>query len=710
MSRLRTARLLSVLAMIALGSLWPVKAEAQSASRSPAAEHSGFAACGGGAAPARSSDESASRGIDPADLDRSVSPCADFYRFSEGGWEKRHPIPADQPSWGVSEKLQEEEFEVLHQILEEAAKDKSAAPGSNLQKIGDFYAGCMDQPQIEAAGVKPLEAEFARIAAVKDIATLEAAIARLHQNGVDAVFSFHSNQDYKDSAQMIAEVDQGGLGLPDRDYYTRDDEKSKQLRADYVAHVGNMFKLLGDAARAAAAEAKTVVDIETKLAKASLTPVELRDPDNRYHKMAVEQLRETAPHFLWTDFFGAAGAPAIDNLNVAQPDFFKAFDATLTSVPLEDWKVYLRWHLVLRLAPALSSKFESENFDFYHRKLMGTSEMLPRWRRCVEAADENLGEALGQYYVRRRFSPEAKAKVTEMVKNVIAALRDDLKTLDWMTPATRQKALEKLDAINIKVGYPDKWRDYSAFHVTRGAYVENALHGHAFAVAYNLAKIGKPVDRGEWDMTPPTVNAYYNPSLNEIVFPAGILQPPLYDLQQDDAINYAETGGAIGHEMTHGFDDDGARFDAQGNLKNWWTPEDLKNFQDRGECIARQFDEFEVEPGLRENGKLEEGESIADLGGLLMAYAAYRKSLAGRPAPVIGGFTADERFFIAYAQSWTDEVRPEFARLMANSDEHPLPRFRVLGPLANLPEFAAAFGCKPDSPMVRPAAKRCRVW
>jgi putative endopeptidase len=663
-----------------------------------------------GVADSRNNDESSSRGINPADLDRSVSPCKDFYRFSEGGWEKRNPIPEDQPSWGVSEKLQEEEFAVLHQILEEAAKDKSAAPGSNLQKIGDFYASCMDQPQIEAAGAKPLDPEFVRIAAVTDVATLEAAIARLHRTGVGAVFRFHSNPDFKDSAQMIAEVDQGGVGLPDREYYTRDDEKSKQLRADYVAHIGNMFKLLGDDAATAAGEAKTVMDIEMKLAKASLTPVELRDPDNRYHKMALEQLRDTAPHFLWTDFFGGAGAPPVASLNVAQPDFFKAFDADLTSIPLADWKVYLRWHLVLTAAPMLSSKFENENFDFYHRKLLGTSEMLPRWRRCVEATDQNLGEALGESYVRKHFSPEAKARVTEMVKNVIAALREDLKTLDWMSPATRQKALEKLDAINIKVGYPDKWRDYSAFHVNRGPYVENALRGREFAVAYNLAKIGKPVDRGEWFMTPPTVNAYYSDSRNEIVFPAGILQPPLYDIAQDDAINYAEAGAAIGHEMTHGFDDQGAKFDARGNLKNWWTPEDLKNFQDRGECIAKQFDEFEVEPGLRENGKLEEGESIADLGGLLMAYVAYHKSLGGKPAPEIGGFSGDQRFFVAYAQSWTDEVRPEFARLMANSDEHPLARFRVLGPLANLPKFAEAFGCKSDSPIVRPAANRCRVW
>lgn len=649
-------------------------------------------------------------GLDLSDLDRSVSPCADFYLFASGGWIKRNPIPAAYPSWGPSEELEQSNKEILHQILEQASKDKNAALGSNWQKIGDFYASCMNESAVEAAGVKPLDSELERIADIRDTAALESEIARLQRQGVNALFDFNSDQDYKNSAQVIAEINQGGLGLPDRDYYTRQDAKSRQLRAAYLQHVENMFKLLGDKDATAAAEAKTVMEIETTLAKASMTDVELRDPDNVYHKMKVGQLEQITPHFRWADYFSEVGSPSVSSLNVSQPDFIKAADSAIASLPLADWKVYLRWHLLHTAAPSLSSQFVNEDFNFYHRTLTGTKEILPRWRRCVDATDRNLGEALGQYYVKRAFPPAAKAKATQMVENIIAALRDDLQTIDWMAPATRQKAIAKLNAIMIKVGYPNHWRDYSAFKVARAPYAENAMHGREFAVAYDLGKIGKPVNRGEWDMTPPTVNAYYNPSLNEIVFPAGILQPPFYDSNRDDALNYGEIGAAIGHEMTHGFDDEGAKFDAQGNLKNWWTPEDLKNFEARGECIAKQFDEFEVEPGLHENGKLEEGESIADLGGLVMAYAAYHKSLAGKTAPMLDGFTGDQRFFIAYAQSWIDEIRPEFARLMANSNEHPLGQFRANGPLANMPEFQKAFACGADSAMVRAEPKRCRIW
>jgi putative endopeptidase len=683
------------------------------ASQTDDSSHSAIAAesSGGRCVAGVSTDEQTGHGFDLTNLDRSVPPCDDFFKFADGGWIKAHPIPPAYPRWGTFDQLRDNNEEILHQILEEAAKDKTAAPGSNLQKIGDFYASCMDEAGIEAAGAKPLDAEFQRIAALKNMEDLQAEVARLQRVGVRALFRFDSAQDYKDSTQVIAVARQGGLGLPDRDYYTKNDEKSKQLRADYLQHVTNMFKLLGDSDTTAAAEAKTVTAIETSLAKSSMTRVESRNPDNTYHKMQVAEASQITPHFAWASFLDGVGAPRVADLNIAQPDFFKEMDVVLVGVPLEDWKIYLRWHLVHSAAPALSSKFVEENFSFYGRKLQGTQEILPRWRRCVQSTDQQLGEALGQFYVQRAFPPEAKAKAVAMVKNLMAALRDDLATLDWMSPETRKQATVKLDAIMIKIGYPDKWRDYSAYRVDRGPYIENVRRGSAFAVAHDMSEIGKPVDRTEWGMTPPTVNAYYNSSMNEIVFPAGILQPPFYDPNRDDAMNYGGIGAVIGHEMTHGFDDQGAKFDAQGNLKNWWTAEDLANFKARGDCIQKQFDSFEVEPGLHENGKLVEGESIADLGGLTIAYAALQKSMEGRPAPPeIDGFTPEQRFFLAFAQIWAGSERAEYARMIVATNPHPLNRFRTNGPLSNMPSFAKAWGCSENSPMPRAEALRCRIW
>jgi putative endopeptidase len=650
-------------------------------------------------------------GFDVASLDRSVAPCDDFYKFSSGGWMKNNPIPADRSSWTAFGALNAANEDALHQILEESAKDKSAAPGSNRQKIGDFYASCMDESQIEAAGAKPLDPEFQRIAAIKDIPSLQAEIAHLQRTGMDVAFGFGSLQDFKDSKQVIFVVGQGGLGMPDRQYYLDDDDRSKQLRAGYVQHVTNMFKLLGDDAATSAAEAATVLSVETSFAKAATKREDLRDPALNYHMLTLEQLTELTPHLSWPEFFDQVGAPNVKQVDVAQPDAMKAVDAALASVSIADWKTYLRWHLIHNAAPTLPAKFENENFDFYRKQLTGAKEQLPRWRRCVEATDNELGEALGQFYVERYFPPEAKARAIELVHNLMAALREDIATLDWMSPATREQALHKLDAMNLKIGYPDKWRDYSAFRVDRGPYIENVTRGDTFEQARDLAKIGKPVDRTEWVMTPPTVNAYYTPLHNEIVFPAGILQPPFFDAKADDAFNYGSIGSVIGHEMTHGFDDQGARFDADGNLKSWWTPEDLKNFQARGDCIAKQFGSFEVEPGLNGNGKLEEGESIADLGGLVIAYAALQKTLAGKPAPPpVDGFTSDQRFFLGYAGHWSSNYRPEVARLLAKTDPHPLSAFRVDAPLSNMPVFAKAWGCAADSKMVRPEAIRCRIW
>jgi putative endopeptidase len=709
------AALLTALPTIAAAQASKPGRAAASAAGNAAAARAGCSSfapdTGGGSSAAQPDAKTAIHGFDPADFDHSVAPCDDFYEFTAGGWMKNNPIPADRSSWSTFGKLRAANEDALHGILEDAAAHKSADAGSNQQKISDFYASCMDETQAESVGAKPLDPEFKRIAAIKDIPSLQAEIAHLQRMGVDLAFGFGSTQDYKDSTQVIFAAGQGGLGMPDRQYYLDDDDRSKTLRAGYVQHVTNMFKLLGDRDATAAAEAKVVVDMETTFAKAATERALLRDPERNYHMMTLVELSDITPHFSWPAYFQQIGAPSVTQVDVAQPDAMKAVDASLASVSLDDWKTYLRWHLIHNAAPTLSKKFVDENFDFFSRQLSGTKEILPRWRRCVQTTDGELGEALGQLYVQKYFPPEAKAQAITIIHNLMAALRDDLQNLDWMSPETRVQALHKLDKMNLKIGYPDKWRDYSAFNVDRGPYVENVTRGDTFEVARDLNKIGKPVDKTEWGMTPPTVNAYYTPLHNEIVFPAGILQPPFFDPKATDAFNYGSMGSVIGHEMTHGFDDQGSQFDADGNLKNWWTPDDLKNFKDRGDCIAKEFDAFEVEPGLHGNGKLEEGETIADLGGLVIAYAAYQKSLAGKPAPPsVDGFNSDQQFFLGFAAHWAANYRPESARLQAKTDPHPLDQFRVVGALQNVPEFAKAWGCAPDSKMVRAGEMRCRIW
>jgi predicted metalloendopeptidase len=705
------------LAILSLVLLIPLRLSSQNPLRSKSLAISPAVPAGGcsgllpaaGVAGGTDADSSA-HGFDVANLDRSVNPCADFFQFADGGWIKSHPIPPDHSSWATFNALHDKNEDILRQILEDAAKDKSAAPGSNWQKIGDYYASCMDESQIEAAGLKPLDPDLQRIANIKDTVTLQAEIARLQRQGTSVVFEFGSTQDFKNSKQVIADAEQGGLGLPDRQYYLDTDDRSKKLREQYVEHVANMFKLMGEAASKSAAEAKVVLQVETTLANASMDRADRHDPDKVYHTMAVSQLRELTPHLSWEGYFKEVNAPAVGAVNIEQPEFFKAVDAAFSSISLDDWKTYLRWHLIHSVASSLSSKFVDENFNFYGRTLTGAKEMLPRWRRCVESTDDALGEALGQYYVQRHFPPEAKAKAIDMVKNLIDALRTDLSTLDWMSPATREQAIKKLNAINLKIGYPDKWRNYSSLKVDRTSYVVNRIRGREFEFQFDLAKIGKPVDPSEWEMTPPTVNAYYSAQKNEIVFPAGILQPPFFDPNGDPAINYGGIGAVIGHEMTHGFDDQGSKFDAEGNLKNWWTPQDLKNFQERGDCIAQQFQAFELD-GLHENGKLVEGESIADLGGLTISYAAFEKTLQGkRAAALIDGFTPEQRFFLGFAQVWAGSLRPEFASLMIKTDPHPLGQFRTNGALSNTPAFAKAFGCSTGSAMVRPDGMRCRIW
>ncbi len=650
-------------------------------------------------------------GFSPASLDRTCEPCKDFYQFATGGWQQKNPVPAAYARWGSFNILAERNRDTLREILDAAAKNTKAAAGSNEQKIGAFYASCMNEEQIEAAGLQPLMPELEAINKIKDLRGLQAEVARLHFSGVGAMFGFGALQDAKNTTAVIPIAVQGGLGLPDRDFYTSDDAKMKDTRAEYVKHMTRMFELMGETTAEAEANAQTVMAIETKLAQASMTNVEQRDPVKTYNKKTLAQLKELNSNFSWEAYFKDINQPRITELNVMQPYFFRALDKELTATSLDDWKTYLRWQLVTTLSPTLSARFDNENFKFFSNYLSGTKEQLPRWRRCVAATDGGIGEALGEVYVKKAFTPEAKQRMQTMIKNLIAVLREDLGTMEWMGDDTRKQAIGKLDAFTQKIGYPDKWRDYTALKVDRQSYAMNTMRAAHFEFNRNLNEIGKEVDRGHWIMTPPTVNAYYQPLKNEIVFPAGILQPPFFDFSADDALNYGAIGAVIGHEMTHGFDDRGRQFDAQGNLRVWWSPEDLKNYQERAACVEKQFSAFKVEEGLFQNGKLVLGESIADLGGLKIAYRAMQKAMEGKPRPKdVDGFTPEQRFFLGWAQVWAANYRPEAARQQALTDSHPLARFRVNGPLSNLPEFAQAFACKAGEPMMRSDAERCEIW
>jgi len=650
-------------------------------------------------------------GFDASRMDTSTSACKDFYQFANGNWLKATEIPAAFSTWGSFNVLAENNRKTLHEILDEASKNAAAKAGTTEQKIGDFYATCTDEQKREAEGAKPLAPYLARIDKIKDLKGLESEIAYAHREGIPTLFGFGSGPDFKNSSMEIGNAGQGGLSLPNRDYYTKTDEHSAKLREAFVQHVASMFQLLGDDPDRAAKEAQTVMSIETRLAQNSRGPVELRDVEKQYHIMGAADLDKLTPHFSWEDYFAGLGLPKTLQINMAHPEFFQAADKLLVEVPVEDWKTYLRWNLVNAAADALSSKFETENFNFYGKTLSGRKEQFPLWRRCVSATDSNLGEALGQEYVRRAFTPEAKARMQTMVNNLLAAFHDRLAAADWMSDETRKAALVKLAAFGQKIGYPEKWIDYSRLSVARDSYAANIIRASEFQQWRDFNKIGKPVDKTEWGMTPPTVNAYNNWLRNEIVFPAGILQPPFFNPAADDAINYGSIGAVIGHEITHGFDDEGAKFDPAGNLKDWWTPADLKNFESRSDCIVKQFDAFQVEPGLNMTGKLVAGESIADFGGLTVAYHAFEKSLEGKPRPAsIDGFTPEQRFFLGWAQVWAEKYTPEAARLQAQSDPHPLSRFRVNGPLSNMPEFAEAFQCKVGDAMVRPPEQRCQIW
>jgi putative endopeptidase len=647
-------------------------------------------------------------GFDRTNLDTSVKPCDDFYQFANGGWMTKNPIPAAYPSWGTFNELADRNLTSLRQILEELAKNPNAPKGSAEQKLGDFYATAMDVDKIEAEGLKPLADEFERIAAIKDLASLQAEIAHLHMSGVGALFGFGATIDAKNSTRVVAVVWQGGTTLPDRDYYLAEDDRMKGIREAYVDHLGKMFALLGDDAATAAANAKTVMAIETALATAQMPRVMLRNPDNTYHMMTRAEVKALASNIDFERYLKSVHADAVTDINVGQPDFVKAFDKLLGSTPIADLKTYVRWRLIDAAAPYLSSKFVDQNFAFKGKVLQGTQEILPRWKRAVNATDGNLGELLGEAYVKKYFTPAAKARMKELVGNLREALRDDLGKLPWMGEATRKQALAKLDSFVDKIGYPDKWRDYSELQVDRASYIGNIQRANVFDWHVDVRKIGKPVDKTEWVMTPPTVNAYYSPTRNEIVFPAGILQPPFFDANADDAYNYGGIGAVIGHEMTHGFDDTGSRFDAEGNLKNWWADEDLKNFKERAKCVSDQFTSYTVQGDLHLKGELVMGEAIADLGGLTLAYIAYQKSLEGKQRKEVDGFSSEQRFFLGWARVWAGNHRPEFERLMVNTNPHPLGRFRVNGTVANMPEFQKAWGCADDSKMVR--AGRCQIW
>lgn len=650
-------------------------------------------------------------GFDVSRMDKTCQPCDDFYKFANGGWLEKNPVPAAFSRWGSFDLLADTNRTALQQILEGAVKNTTAAKTSNEGMIGAFYASCMDEAKVEAEGIKPLQPELARIEKIKDTNDVLAQVAHMHRHGVPTMFGLFAGADAKNSTHVIGYVGQGGLSLPNRDYYTKTDEKSQQTRADFTKHVARMFELLGDDPAKASAGAQIVLGVQTKLAEASMTPVELRDPVKTYNKMEMAQLKELAPNISWENYFAGVGAPKSASLVVRQPAFFKALNDQLAATPIADWQTYLRWHLINIAAPRLSSPFVNENFNFYGKSLSGAKELLPRWKRCVAATDGALGEALGQVYVAKHFTPESKARMQGMVNNLIAAFRERLTKLDWMSDATRKEAVAKLEAFKYKIGYPDKWKDYAGLEVSRDAYLANSMRAAAYEIHKDLNKIGKPVDRTEWGMTPPTVNAYYNSTFNEIAFPAGILQFPFFNPAADDAINYGAIGGVIGHEITHGFDDRGSQSDAVGNLRMWWTPDDRKKFEERAGCVADQFSGYEVEKGLNMTGKLVLGESIADLGGLTVAYDAFQKSIEGQPRPKeIDGFTPEQRFFLGWAQVWAATYTPEAARLQALNGPHPIARFRANGPLSNMPAFAAAFNCKDGDPMVRPAPDRCQIW
>ena len=638
-------------------------------------------------------------------LDRSVEPLRDFYQYANGNFIRDNPIPAAYSSWGQFQILNQKNQDLVHELLRSAAANVQAAPGSEEQKIGNFYASGMDEVSAEKAGITPLKAEFLRIAALRRPAELSAELAHLQAIGVDAAFGIGQMQDFADSTKVVGLVQQGGLGLPDRDYYLKDDPKSVALRKTYEAHIARMLVLLGDAAPKAAVAAQHVMALETRLATASMPVEDQRDPHAIYNMRDLPELAKAAPAIDWPRYLTDSGVPQLTQLNLAMPKFFTALSHEIETTPMPQWRDYLRWHLIHAFAPYLSKTYVDENFTLA-QAVGGAKEQQPRWRRVLNAENGALGYAVGHAYVNRNFPPEARSQVLEILHGLRAALQSDLQTLSWMSEPTRAKALEKLSLIEERIGYPDVWRDYSKLKVDRGPYVSNVLRANVFDSARELAKIGKTVDRSEWTMVPQMVNANYDPSLNNINFPAGILQPPFFDPQAPAAMNYGAIGAVIGHEITHGFDDRGSQFDGHGNLANWWSKEDTEKFQAGVTCVADQYSGYTVDGDLHLKGRLVTGEAIADLGGLLLAYRAFQNSSARVNAPTVEGFTPEQQFFLSFAHFWGQSLRPEFARMLAVADPHPPGNYRVNGTLANVPQFAQAFGG--NAATTDP--KRCVIW
>jgi putative endopeptidase len=653
--------------------------------------------------------------LDLTSMDKSVDPCVDFYKYSCGGWQKKNPIPPDQTSWSVYGKLYEDNLLFLRGMLEQAAQPDQQR-NAVTQKIGDFYAACMDESAVEKRGLAAIQPELNAIASIKSAKELVPVVARLqftyfrYSFSGSMLFVAESTQDPDDSEHVIAEVDQGGLGMPDRDYYVKDDAKSKETRERYVQHVQKVFELTGDSRAAAKRNAETVMRLETAMAKASLTRVERRDPHNLVHKMKVADLTQLAPNFDWAGYYREMQYPEFAILNVDAPEFIKELNSLLSSESVDAWKTYLRFHVADVSSPYLSSKFVEENFEFYRKYLRGATEQEPRWKRCVQYVDNDLGEALGQVYVAKVFSPELKASTLEMVQRIEDAMGQRIRALDWMSPETKQQALVKLAGIRNKIGYPDKWRDYSSVSIVRDDFAGNVERAHQFETRRDINKIGKPVDHGEWDISAPTVDAYYNPQMNDINFPAGVLQPPVYDPKMDDAPNYGDTGGTIGHELTHGFDDEGSQFDAKGNLKDWWTKEDREKFDARTKCVEDQYSGYVSVEDVHINGKLTLGENVADLGGEILGYIAWKEADKDKNLQPIDGLTPEQRFFVGFAQWDCANERPEDMRMRATVDPHSPARYRVNGVVVNMPDFTEVFSCKPGQPMVKPAAAVCRVW
>ena len=649
-------------------------------------------------------------GVYVSDMDRSADPCNDFFNYANGTWRKENPIPAYMDRWSRRWKAGEDAKDQLKIILDDVSSRTDWRKGSVEQLVGDYYGACMDEKKVDQLGFTPAMPLLKEIDAINSQAGLQAVILKLEEIGISAPFGTSSEPDYHNPTETIVQLQASGLGLPDRDYYLKPEQRFVDARAKYLVHVANMFKLIGYEEASAKAAAQTVFAFEKSLAENSLDNVALRDPANTDHKMSFADLKKLSPTFDWDRYFAGAGLPKAE-MNVDQPKFMQEVDRQLHATSMADWKTYLKWQLIHGQADILSKPFVEENFGFYGAYLSGAKELKPRWKRCAESTDQLLGEALGQKYVEKYFPPEAKARALELVNNILAAMHDTIDGLQWMGPDTKKKALTKLGAINVKIGYPDKWKDYSSIPISRDSFWDNEVAAAKWNVMKDTwALAGKPTDRSRWGMTPPTSNAYYDPLLNEIVFPAAILQPPAFDVNGVDAVNYGSIGVVIGHEISHGFDDQGAKFDADGRLKDWWTPEDEKRFEAKTMCVAHQFDNYFIEPGIHHNGKLVLGESIGDLAGAKIAYLAFQKAKQQHPAPTLDGFTPDQQFFIAWGQFRGDEIRPETQRTMVQGDPHPIAKYRVIGPLSNMPAFAKTFSCKQGSAMVRPEKERCEVW